>query len=472
MPRPKRGVKFPHKSDNGSASGARRSSFSDYSEDGSQHGSPVRRRTSGSQQQRPQLDNIEELNQSPEEKKRADYEKKKANFITRTFWSLVMFGGFFAALFMGHIYIICIITCIQIVSFKEVIAIASVPSKQRQLQRSKSLNWYWLATTMYYLYGESVIYYFKHIVLVDRVLLPLGTHHRFISFMLYIIGFVFFVTTLQAGQYRFQFTQFAWTHMALYLIVVQAHFVMNNVFEGMIWFFLPAALVITNDIGAYLVGITIGRTQLIKLSPKKTVEGFIGAWLITLLFALGLTHLLMKSKYFICPVNDLGATIFTGLECTPNPVFVPRTFQLPQFVFLPQGTNISFDMAPMQLHALVFATFASLIAPFGGFFASGLKRTFKIKDFGDSIPGHGGMTDRMDCQFIMGFFTFVYYHTFIAVTKEVNLGEVLEIAINGLTFDEQKELIKGMGRYLANQGVIDYNKVATCLDSALLPAST
>ena len=65
--------------------------------------------------------------------------------------------------------------------------------------------------------------------------------------------------------------------------------------------------------------------------------------------------------------------------------------------------------SPMQFHIFALATFASLIAPFGGFFASGLKRTFNIKDFGDSIPGHGGMTDRMDCQFIMGFFTFVYY---------------------------------------------------------------
>lgn len=52
----------------------------------------------------------------------------------------------------------------------------------------------------------------------------------------------------------------------------------------------------------------------------------------------------------------------------------------------------------MQFHALVLSMFASIIAPFGGFFASGFKRGFKIKDFGDSIPGHGGMTDRMDCQ--------------------------------------------------------------------------
>lgn len=107
----------------------------------------------------------------------------------------------------------------------------------------------------------------------------------------------------------------------------------------------------------------------------------------------------------------------------------------------------------MQLHALVLASFASLIAPFGGFFASGLKRTFKIKDFGDSIPGHGGMTDRMDCQFIMGFFAYVYYHAWIA-THQVKLGTVMETAIGGLTPEDQLELIKGMGRYLTNQGFL------------------
>jgi len=113
----------------------------------------------------------------------------------------------------------------------------------------------------------------------------------------------------------------------------------------------------------------------------------------------------------------------------------------------------SFYMAPMQIHILVFGTFASLIAPFGGFFASGLKRTFKIKDFGDSIPGHGGITDRMDCQFIMGFFAYMYYHSFIAVYK-VSLGGVIETAITGLTLEEQMELVKGISKHLHNQGVI------------------
>lgn len=99
-----------------------------------------------------------------------------------------MIGGFFGALFMGHIYMIAIVTAVQIISFKEVIAIANVPSRARSLRSTKSLNWYFLASTMYFLYGESVIYYFKHIVLVDKVLLPLATHHRFISFVLYVFG--------------------------------------------------------------------------------------------------------------------------------------------------------------------------------------------------------------------------------------------------------------------------------------------
>lgn len=241
--------------------------------------------------------------------------------------------------------------------------------------------------------------------------------------------------------------------MALYLIVVQAHFVMNNIFEGMIWFFLPASLVITNDIWAYICGIAFGRTQLIKLSPKKTVEGFVGAWIMTVIFGIFLTNLMMQSKFFICPVNDLGANIFTGLQCNPNTVFMPVTYEIPQFFFLPQYRTITLTFAPVQLHTFVLASFASLIAPFGGFFASGLKRSFKIKDFGDSIPGHGGMTDRMDCQFIMGFFAYMYYHTFIAIYK-VDLGNVLETAITRLGPDEQIELVKSMCRYLGNQGIV------------------
>lgn len=141
------------------------------------------------------------------------------------------------------------------------------------------------------------------------------------------------------------------------------------------------------------------------------------------------------------------------MECKPNPVFIPRQYTLP--VPVPDGVNIptTFSIAPIQFHVFVLATFASLIAPFGGFFASGLKRTFKIKDFGDSIPGHGGMTDRMDCQFIMGSIAFMYYSSFIAIHK-TTIGGVIESAITGLTPEEQIEVVKILSKHLVNQEII------------------
>ncbi|KAL4796110.1 cytidylyltransferase family-domain-containing protein [Aspergillus venezuelensis] len=445
MSKSRRSVRFQHQ--------GRRSSISEGSDAASDPGSPTR---NGAVSQ-PATIPEEKQEQPPQD----EYQKKKQTFITRTIWTFVMIAGFFIAMFSGHIYIIGIVTAIQIISFKEVIAIANVPSKEKNIRFTKSLNWYFLGTSMYFLYGESVIYYFKHILLVDRVLLPLATHHRFISFTLWIMGFVFFVASLQKGHYRFQFTQFAWTHMALYLIVVQAHFVMNNILEGMIWFFLPASLVITNDIFAYVCGITFGRTQLIQLSPKKTVEGFLGAWVCTIIFGYFMTNILMRYKYFICPVNDLGSNVLTGLECDPNPVFVPQAFEIPDWT----GFGRTFYLAPMQLHILLFASFASLVAPFGGFFASGLKRSFKIKDFGESIPGHGGITDRMDCQFIMGFFAYMYYHSFIAVFK-ASVGDIIEAAITGLTVDDQVEVVRGLSKYLYNQGALP-EKVLDLLSTEL-----
>ncbi|MBA0663303.1 hypothetical protein Goklo_003424 [Gossypium klotzschianum] len=51
------------------------------------------------------------------------------------------------------------------------------------------------------------------------------------------------------------------------------------------WFLLPASLIIINDIFAYIFGFFFGRTPLIKLSPKKTWEGFIGASVTTIISA-------------------------------------------------------------------------------------------------------------------------------------------------------------------------------------------
>ncbi len=76
---------------------------------------------------------------------------------------------------------------------------------------------------------------------------------------------------------------------------------------------------------------------------------------------------------------------------------------------------------PFFIHAFFLSLFASVIGPFGGFFASGFKRAFKIKDFGDIIPGHGGIMDRFDCQFLMATFVNVYIHSFIRTASPQKL---------------------------------------------------
>ena len=93
-----------------------------------------------------------------------------------------------------------------------------------------------------------------------------------------------------------QFSLFAWTHVALLCVVTQSYLIIQNMFEGLIWFIMPIMMVIINDIMAYMFGFTMGRTPLIQLSPKKTWEGFIGGGVATVVMSLGLA-------YFMCQVN-------------------------------------------------------------------------------------------------------------------------------------------------------------------------
>jgi CDP-diglyceride synthetase len=103
---------------------------------------------------------------------------------------------------------------------------------------------------------------------------------------------------------------------------------MNNILEGLIWFWVPASLVICNDIFAYVWGMTLGRTPLIKLSPKKTVEGFVGAFISTIFFAIVWGTYFSRFNYMICPVHDLGVNAWSNIECVPNPVFVWRDWKI------------------------------------------------------------------------------------------------------------------------------------------------
>ena len=110
---------------------------------------------------------------------------------------------------------------------------------------------------------------------------------------------------------------------------------------------------------AYVCGKAVGKTPLLpNLSPNKTLEGFIGAAFFTIV-----------SSPFLW-----NAIVSNSGESKP----------------------------------MVLALFASFVAPFGGFLASAVKRSFGKKDYGSLIPGHGGVMDRLDCHLIMAPFTYLY----------------------------------------------------------------
>jgi phosphatidate cytidylyltransferase len=52
-----------------------------------------------------------------------------------------MIFGFFAILALGHLWVILLVFVIQTLVYKEVIAIAHVPSKEKKLPWFKTLNW-------------------------------------------------------------------------------------------------------------------------------------------------------------------------------------------------------------------------------------------------------------------------------------------------------------------------------------------
>jgi phosphatidate cytidylyltransferase len=219
------------------------------------------------------------------------------------------------------------------------------------------------------------------------------------------------VLSLVKKYYMKQFSLFAWTHVALLIVVTQSYLIIQNIFEGLIWFIVPVMMIVCNDVMAYMFGFFFGRTPLIKLSPKKTWEGFIGGGLATVVFGWVFSIFLCQYQYFVCPIQ-YSESSGMGMECEPSYLFRPQEY----IIF-----NRSVTMYPFCLHSLSLSIFSSVIGPFGGFFASGFKRAFKIKDFGDVIPGHGGIMDRFDCQFLMATFVNVYISSFIRMASPQKL---------------------------------------------------
>ncbi|XP_019459596.1 PREDICTED: phosphatidate cytidylyltransferase 1-like [Lupinus angustifolius] len=359
-------------------------------------------------------------------------------------WMLASVSGI---IYLGHLYIWAMVVIIQIFMASELFNLLRRATQDKRLPRFKPLNWHFFFTAMLYVYGRILSQQLVNTVTSDkffyRLVSNLIKYQMVICYFLYIAGFVWFILSLRKRYYKYQFGQYAWTHMILIVVFTQSAFTVANIFEGIFWFLFPASLIAMNDVAAYFFGFFFGRTPLIKLSPKKTWEGFIGASVATMIAAFTFANYLGRFQWLTCPRKDLS----TGwLQCDPGPIFKPENIPLPGLLsnLLPWK---EIAVLPVQWHALWLGLFASIIAPFGGFFASGFKRAFKIKDFGDSIPGHGGFTDRMDCQMVMAVFVYIYHQSFV-YRQEYSVDMFLDQITRNLVLEEQQYLYTKLGMIL------------------------
>lgn len=115
-------------------------------------------------------------------------------------------------------------------------------------------------------------------------------------------------------------------------------------FGAAVWFIVLTAF--GTDIFAYFTGVTLGKHKLCpKISPKKTIEGALG--------------------------GIMGSMVLCGL-----------------FSWVVMKTGIA--------AGLLLGFSGSIVAQLGDLTASIFKRHMGIKDFGNLIPGHGGILDRFD----------------------------------------------------------------------------
>jgi phosphatidate cytidylyltransferase len=125
---------------------------------------------------------------------------------------------------------------------------------------------------------------------------------------------------------------------------------------------------VASDCGGYFIGHFFGRHRLApQISPKKTVEGAIGAILFTVL------------------VVGIGGYLVIGYS---------------YFTKLP------------FYHYILLGIMISVLAQAGDLMASSIKRFAGIKDFSNLLPGHGGLMDRMDSILFGGVAVFCYLELF------------------------------------------------------------
>lgn len=137
----------------------------------------------------------------------------------------------------------------------------------------------------------------------------------------------------------------------LYPVMMSALIQLRMMDKGQFLVMLPIVVAFLTDIGAYFVGMFLGRHRGVTMvSPNKSAEGFVGGLVSGVVFML-IYALIMK-----------------------------------------HGFGLAVHMPRMALYGLV----GSLVTMLGDLSFSLIKRQFGVKDYGSLLPGHGGMLDRFD----------------------------------------------------------------------------
>jgi phosphatidate cytidylyltransferase len=86
--------------------------------------------------------------------------------------------------------------------------------------------------------------------------------------------------------YKYQFKKLGWQIVCTIAPISSSLFFGYYCYKGYFWVIIVNGSVVVNDIMAFVFGKSFGRTPLIKLSPNKTWEGFIGGGISTILFSI------------------------------------------------------------------------------------------------------------------------------------------------------------------------------------------
>ena len=134
----------------------------------------------------------------PQEALKENNKSKWADLKVRVRWSLIMVSLFFLILFMGHFYSSLMVSFIVLAIFYELVDIPIFKDRNMEIKNYYFTSWYILFLGLYYSYITTLKSRISFLTEYP-IFYYLLKYHKFICFMLYCLGFIFFLQSLKKG---------------------------------------------------------------------------------------------------------------------------------------------------------------------------------------------------------------------------------------------------------------------------------